>query len=84
MISVNFIDQISPDLKAKAFMMAVAQWDEQEAEAAVAFDNLMECDEEELPGVIEALGIQTGFDDEWLRAVVFSRAVLFEMQRGQA
>lgn len=84
MISVNFIDQISPDSKVKAFMMAVAQWDEEEADATVAFDNLMECDEEELPGVIEALGIQTGFDDEWLRAIVFSRAVLFDLQRGHA
>jgi hypothetical protein len=51
------LDSIKPKWKALAFEQFVGNWDEDEANASTAFDNLQECDSDELEGVVEALGI---------------------------
>ena len=53
----DLLDSIKPKWKALAFEQFVSNWDEEEADAATAFDNLQECDSDELEGVVEALDI---------------------------
>jgi len=49
--------KIKPKWKALAFEQFIGIWDEDKANASTAFDNLQECDRDELEGVVEALGI---------------------------
>lgn len=51
------LDWISPKWKALAFEHFVSSWDETKANAATAFDNLLECTGEELEEVVGNLGI---------------------------
>lgn len=54
---IYMLDTIKPKWKALAFEHFVSDWNHAEANAATAFDNLLECTGEELEGVVEALGI---------------------------
>lgn len=55
--TIYMLDTIKPKWKALAFEHFVSHWNHEEATAATAFDNLLECTGEELEGVVEALGI---------------------------
>jgi hypothetical protein len=55
--TILLLDKISPKWKALAFEHFVTDWNREEANAATAFDNLLECTGEKLEEVVDALGI---------------------------